>query len=70
MRWLDHHRLSGQEFEQSLGDGGGQGACIAVVYGVSKVAGLVAEQKQAATIWTGVSSMARWGLLYASETGY
>ena len=31
-----HHQLSGCEFEQTLGDGGGQGAWRAAICGVSK----------------------------------
>ena len=33
-RW--HHRLNGQEFEQTLGDGEGQGRLGAAVHGVTK----------------------------------
>ena len=31
-----HHQFNGHEFEQALGDGEGQGAWCAVVYGVTK----------------------------------
>ena len=31
-----HHRLSGHEFEQTLGDGEGQGGRRAAVFGVTK----------------------------------
>ena len=31
-----HHRLSGHEFEQALGDSEGQGSWCAAVYGVAK----------------------------------
>ena len=31
-----HHRLDGNEFDQSLGDGKGQEACNAAVHGVAK----------------------------------
>ena len=31
-----HHRLNGHEFEQTLGDGGGQEAWRAAVHGVAK----------------------------------
>ena len=32
-----HHRLNGHEFEQTLGDGEGQEAWRAAVYGVTRV---------------------------------
>ena len=31
-----HHQFNGHEFEQALGDGEGQGAWCAVVFGVTK----------------------------------
>ena len=31
-----HHRLNGQEFEQALGDGEGQGSLVCSVHGVAK----------------------------------
>ena len=31
-----HHRLTGHEFEQALGDGKGQGSLHAAVHGVAK----------------------------------
>ena len=31
-----HHQFNGHEFEQALGDGEGQGAWCAVVFGVAK----------------------------------
>ena len=31
-----HHRLNGHEFEQTLGDGDGQGSLAATVHGVTK----------------------------------
>ena len=31
-----HHRLDGQEFEQALGDGDGQGSLCAAVHGAAK----------------------------------
>ena len=31
-----HHQLNGHEFEQTLGDNGGQGAWCAAVHGVTK----------------------------------
>ena len=32
-----HHRLSGHEFDQSPGDGEGQGSLRAAVHGVAKI---------------------------------
>ena len=34
VRW--HHQLDGHEFEQTLGDGEGQGSLHAAVHGVAK----------------------------------
>ena len=31
-----HHRLNGHEFEQTLGDGDGQGSLVAAVHGIAK----------------------------------
>ena len=31
-----HHRLNGHEFEQTLGDGDGQGSLVCAVHGVTK----------------------------------